>query len=74
MASSCIRADLAVMKNFFTKRMVRYLNRLPREVVESPSLEVFKKRVDIALQDMFSRHGGVGCMVGLDDLRGLFQP
>ena len=54
--------------------MVRYLNRLPREVVESPSLEVFKKRVDIALQDMFSRHGGVGCMVGLDDLRGLFQP
>jgi len=22
----------------------------------------------------FSRHGGVGWMVGLDDLRGLFQP
>jgi len=22
----------------------------------------------------FSRHGGVGVMVGLDDLRGLFQP
>jgi len=25
-------------------------NRLPREVAESPSLEVFKKRVDVALQ------------------------
>jgi len=27
-------------------------NKLPREVVESPSLEVCKKRVDMALQDM----------------------
>jgi len=25
---------------------------LPRRVVESPSLEVFKKRVDVALVDM----------------------
>ena len=29
-----------------------FLNRLPRVVVESPYLEVFKKRVDVALQDM----------------------
>ena len=31
-------------------------------------------RVDVALWDMDSGHGDGGLMVGLDDLRGLFQP
>ena len=53
---------------------MRYFHKLPKEVVESPSLEVLKKRVDVALRDMVSGHGGDGLMLGLDDLSGLFQP
>ena len=34
---------------FFTERMVRCWNRLPREVVDAPSLEVFMTRLDGAL-------------------------
>ena len=41
-----------IRKKFFTVRVVRHWNRLPREVVDVPSLEVFKARLDGALSNL----------------------
>ncbi|KFR10039.1 hypothetical protein N306_13483, partial [Opisthocomus hoazin] len=39
-------------KKFFTLRVVRHWNRLPREAVAAPSLAVFKARLDGALSNL----------------------
>ncbi|KFQ92956.1 hypothetical protein Y956_02060, partial [Nipponia nippon] len=41
-----------IRKKFFTIRVRRHWNRLPREAVDAPSLEAFKARLDGALSNL----------------------
>ena len=52
---SCIsegRFSLDIRKHFFTKRVLKHCNRLPREVVGAPCLSAFQRHLDNALNNM----------------------
>ena len=65
-----------IRKKFFTQRVVMHWNRLPREVVDAPSLEAFKARLDVSLGSLVkwlaTLHIAGG--VKLNDHYSAFQP
>jgi len=46
------RFRLDIRKNFLPKTVIKHWKRLPREVIESPSLEIFKRHIAVALRAM----------------------
>jgi len=46
------RFRLDIRKKIFTTRVLKHWNGLPKEVVEAPSLEIFKARLDGALSNL----------------------
>ena len=70
------RFRLDIRRKFFTQRVVTHWNRLPNEVVDAPSLEAFKARLDVALGSLVwwvaTLHIAGG--LKLDDHCGPFQP
>jgi len=70
------RFRLGIGKKFFTVRVVRHWHRLPSEVVDAPSLEVLKTRLDGAVSNLVKKEVSLPYSRGLelDDLKGHFQP
>ena len=46
------RVRLDIKGKFFTQRVVTHWNRLPKEVVDAPSLEALQARLDVALSSL----------------------
>ena len=68
--------ELDTRKKFFTVRVVKHWNQLPREVVNTPSLEAFQARLDGALSNLIKRQVTLPIAGGLelDYLKSPFQP
>ena len=52
--------QVGYQESFLLQKSSAAVAQLPREVVGSPSLEVFQNRGDVALRDAGSGNGGVG--------------
>ena len=70
------RFRLDIRMKFFTQRVVTHWNRLPKEVVDAPSLEAFKARLDVALGSLVRWLATLPIAGGLklDDHYDPFQP
>jgi len=74
MALSCARGSSdGTSGKVSSQKLITHWHRLPREVVKSPSLELFESHGDVALRDMVSGHGGDGLTAKLDDLLDVFS-
>jgi len=57
---------LDIRKKLFMMRMVKHQHRLPREVVDAPSLETFRIRLDGALSNLIESKMPLFITGGLD--------
>jgi len=67
---------VGIRKKCITMRVVKHWHRLPREVVEAPSLETFKVKLDGTLRNLIKLKMSLLTASGFDEmvLKGPFQP